>query len=118
MAAANGTVLDQAGVDPTDSVEPHILAKLDPDFIKYYVEVLSKMPPAQALSIEQVRAHPERFRPAIAVDTAGWDRVIDGSVKSEDGAEVPVRLYYPDPAVCGEGPYPVHLNFHGGAFSF
>jgi acetyl esterase/lipase len=100
----------------TDLIEPHILAKLDPDFVQYYVDVLSKNPPAQAVSIEQVRAHPEIFRSVIAVDTTGWERVVDHTVTSKDGAEIPVRLYYPDPKVFGDGPYPVHLNFHGGCF--
>lgn len=112
---ANAASINAA--DPTDAIEPHILAKLDPDFVKYYAEVLSKVPPAQAVSVEQVRANPDKFRAPIAVDTAGWERVVDGTVQSEDGAEVPVRLYYPDPAVRGEGPYPAHLNFHGESFS-
>lgn len=122
MSAPNGVVAGKDGhpdnVNPTDAIEPHILAKLDPDFIKYYVDVLSKNPPAQALSIEQVRAAPEKFRAPIALDTTGWERVSDHVVTSEDGAEIPARIYYPDPAVYGTGPYPVHLNFHGKASLF
>lgn len=102
-----------APANPTDSIEPHILAKLDPDFVKYYVDVLSKNPPAQALTIDKVRANPELFRAPIAIDTTGWERVSDYTVKSEDAAEIPVRVYHPDPVVHGDGPYPVHLNFHG-----
>jgi hypothetical protein len=117
MSTPNGTGSSRpANADngnPTDAIEPHILAKLDPDFVKYYVEVLSKNPPAQAMSIEQVRAHPDKFRNSINLDTTGWELVVDRTVTSEDGAEIPVRVYYPDPAVHGEGPYPVHLNFHG-----
>ncbi|RKU44097.1 hypothetical protein DL546_001215 [Coniochaeta pulveracea] len=101
--------------NPTDDIEPHILSKLDPDFIQYYVDVLSKVPPAQAVSIQQVRAHPERFRAAIALDSSGFERVRDYAVTSEDGAEIPVRVYHPDPEKHGSGPYPVHLNFHGRA---
>ncbi|OIW22840.1 alpha/beta-hydrolase [Coniochaeta ligniaria NRRL 30616] len=119
MSTPNSTVPDKAGpaekANPTDAIEPHILAKLDPDFVKYWVEVVSKNPPA-AQSIDQIRAHPEKFRNAIAVDTTGWERVTDHAVTSEDGAEIPVRAYYPDPAVHGDGPYAVHLNFHGGGF--
>ena len=113
MSTSNGSVPAGQPANPTDAIEPHILHKLDPDFVNYYVDVLSKIPPAQALTIEDVRAHPEKFRPAIAVDTTGWERVVDRTVTSKDGAEVPVRLYYPDPAAHGKGPYPVHLNFHG-----
>lgn len=102
----------QAG-NPTDAIEPHILAKLAPDFIQYFVDVLSKVPPAQAVTIEQVRAHPEKFRAAIALDSSGYERVSDYEVTSEDGAKIPVRVYRPDPEKYGDGPYPVHLNFHG-----
>jgi acetyl esterase/lipase len=102
-------------VHPADTIEPHILAKLDPDFVQYYVDVLSKVPPAQAVTIEEVRAHPERFRAAIALDSSEFERVRDYEVTSEDGAKIPVRVYHPDPEKHGSGPYPVHLNFHGKA---
>jgi acetyl esterase/lipase len=96
-----------------DLIEPHILAKLDPDFVKYFTEVLAKNPAAQAVTIEEVRSHPEKFRAPIALDTTEWERVTNHEVTSEDGAEIPVRVYYPDPRDYGNGPYPVHLNFHG-----
>jgi acetyl esterase/lipase len=97
--------------DPTDAIEPHILAKLDPDFIKYFVDVLSKNPPAaQSVSIEEIR---ENFRSAISLDTTGWERVVDHKFSSVDGQKIDVKVYYPDPAKHGDGPYPVHLNFHG-----
>jgi acetyl esterase/lipase len=102
----------QAG-NPTDAIEPHILAKLAPDFVQYFVDVLSKIPPAQDVTIEQVRANPEKFRSAIALDSSGYERVKDYEVTSEDGARIPVRVYHPDPEKYGNGPYPVHLNFHG-----
>ncbi|KAB5559596.1 Alpha/Beta hydrolase protein [Coniochaeta sp. 2T2.1] len=80
-----------SGASPLDAIEPHIVAKLDPDFLKFYVDVLSMNPPAQAWSIEQVRANPEKFRVPIAVNTTGWERVVDHTVKSDDGADIPVR---------------------------
>ncbi|KAK3935771.1 alpha/beta-hydrolase [Diplogelasinospora grovesii] len=102
-------------VDPTGLIEDHILPKLDPDFVRHFVEVISKRPPGFE-PIEEVRAHPERFRTPCAVDTSGHERVVDHEVTSEDGAQIPARVYYPDPARYGDGPYPVHLNYHGGGF--
>ncbi len=39
----------------------------------------------------------------------------DHEVTSADGARITVRVYHPDPASHGAGPYPVHLNFHGAS---
>ncbi|KUI54988.1 hypothetical protein VP1G_02330 [Cytospora mali] len=103
--------------DPVEAIEPHILAKLDPDFVKYWTELMNKRPPPARISIELVRANPAIFAPACALDTKGYPRTVDKEeVTSEDGAKIPVRIYYPDESKYGPGPYPVHLNFHGGGF--
>lgn len=99
--------------NPLDAIPPPILSKLSPDFIDYYATVLSQIPPAQAVTIEQVRAHPEKFRAAIALDSSAYPRVKDYTLASQDGETFPVRVYHPDPDVHGQGPYGVHLNFHG-----
>lgn len=99
--------------NPTDGIPRHILDRLDPEFIQFFIDVQSKVPPAQDMTIELVRASPEKFLPPCALDTSGYEGVKDYEIVSKDGAKFPVRVYSPDPARFGQGPYPVHLNFHG-----
>lgn len=96
-----------------DLIEAHILPKLDPVFVKYFVDVVSKQPPRYLIPLEEVRASPEKFRPLIALDTSKEPRVADYVVSSQDGASITVRAYHPDPQRFGPGPYPVHMNHHG-----
>ncbi|KAK4223355.1 putative Esterase/lipase [Podospora fimiseda] len=103
--------------DGLDLIEDHIIPKLDSDFLDYFTNVVAKKPPAHEIPIEIVRANPQDHRPPCALDTSsGYDRVADYVVSSQDGASIDVRAYHPDPAKFGPGPYPVHLNFHGGGF--
>jgi hypothetical protein len=99
--------------DPTGQIEEHILPRLDPDYVDYFVKVLSKLPQSHLTPIEEVRAHPETMRSPIAVDTRSYEGVADHDVTSEDGVKFPVRVYHPDPTRHGTGPYAVHLNYHG-----
>lgn len=100
---------------PERDIEPHILAKLDAEWLAVFTKQTNNdpPPPRELLSIEYIRAHPEKFAPACALDTKGYPRTAEKEVVSEDGATVPVRVYYPDEKAWGPGPYPVHLNFHG-----
>ncbi|KAG8157568.1 hypothetical protein KVR01_012610 [Diaporthe batatas] len=103
--------------DPAEAIEPHVLAKLDPDFVTAWADLMNKVPdPTHVTTIEEVRADPRVLAPPCALDTKGRPRTAEKEVTSEDGAIVPVRVYYPDEAQHGPGPYPVHLNFHGGGF--
>ncbi|TPX11676.1 uncharacterized protein E0L32_007655 [Thyridium curvatum] len=120
-SSATASAPSGSPASPTDAIPRHILDRLDPEFIQFFIDVQSKVPPAQDMTIELVRASPEKFRAPCALDTSGYERVKDYEVASKDGARFPVRVYSPDPARFGEGPYPVHLNFHvelpaGGGF--
>ncbi|KAK4208757.1 Alpha/Beta hydrolase protein [Rhypophila decipiens] len=103
-------------IDPTGLIEDHILPKLDPEFLEYFVDVIAKAPPGHTVDLKDMRANPEKYRPSWAVDTSGYERVADHEVTSEDGAKFVVRVYHPDPEEFGDGPYGAHLNFHGGGF--
>lgn len=100
---------------PERDIEPHILAKLDPEWVAIFTEQMktNPPPPRDLLSIDYIRAHPEKFAPVCWLDTKGFPRTAENEVVSEDGAKVPVRIYYPKEETWGSGPYPVHLNFHG-----
>lgn len=103
--------------DPVKEIEPHILAQLDPDFVEYWTNVQRKAAPNKGqLTIEALRVNPEKFARPFVPDAKDSQQILDKEVTSEDGAKIPVRVYYPDAAKHGPGPYPVHLNFHGGGF--
>lgn len=113
---APGTALPvRSNFDPAKSIEPHILAKLDPEWVKAFTHKMNTdpPPPRDQWTIEAIRAHPEWTAPACALDTKGYPRTAEREVVSEDGAKIPARVYYPDESQHGPGPYPVHLNFHG-----
>ncbi|KAK4151656.1 Alpha/Beta hydrolase protein [Chaetomidium leptoderma] len=106
-------------------IEEHILPKLDPDFLAYFASTQARLKAAQPQPqptvpnppIEHVRAHPEAYRSPCAVDASGYAGVSNLISPSRDlGVTIPVRVYHPDPMKHGAGPYPVHLNFHGGGF--
>lgn len=99
--------------DLTDLIEEHILPRLDPDFLHYFLDVLAKSPPGHKIDLKDMRANPDKYRAPWAVDTSEYERVSDYKVTSEDGATIPVRVYHPDPQEFGDGPYGAHLNFHG-----
>ncbi|KAK9771503.1 putative Alpha/Beta hydrolase protein [Seiridium cardinale] len=102
-----------------DVFEPHILAKTDPEVVKIVLGGINRgVPPTHAVPIEERRAHPDKYKVPWARDSTGWPRVSGQELTSEDGAKFPIKIYHPDPDVFGEGPYGVHLNFHGGGFVF
>jgi len=103
----------QPAAPPEDLIEDHIRPKLDPEFLRYFVDVVAKQPPAHTISLADVRADPDKYRSPIAVDSSRHERVGDHLVSSQDGASITVRVYHPDPAKFGPGPYPVHMNHHG-----
>ncbi|KJR88519.1 esterase [Sporothrix schenckii 1099-18] len=118
VAKADTAATDEP-LDPAKHIEAHILPRLDKDVVDYYLHEIVAKASTRPVSIEYIRSHPEEFRNLIAIDTGdgSFPRVTDYTLTSEkDGATFPVRVYHPDPADHGPGPYPVHLNFHGGGF--
>ncbi|KAH8676098.1 Alpha/Beta hydrolase protein [Xylariales sp. PMI_506] len=108
----------EAEIKAEDLFPPHILAQYHP----YAVEVVLRskragVPPTWAVSIEDRRANPDKYKPPWSQDPRGWDRVAERGFPSDDGeATIPVMVYHPDPEVHGKGPYGVHINYHGGGF--
>lgn len=95
------------------SVDPRILQSMDPEFVSFYEEVLAKLKPTHEVPIEEVRANPSQYAAVWAYDSKDEPRIRDYEIESKDGALVPIRCYYPDPATFGPGLYSVHINFHG-----
>lgn len=97
-----------------DVFKPHILAKYDPEMVKYVLETKAAgIPPQHEFPIQEIRADPARFAATWSKDVSGYERVVEGGVASKDDTKVPIMIYHPDPAQYGEGPYGLHLNFHG-----
>ncbi|KAI1491826.1 Alpha/Beta hydrolase protein [Biscogniauxia mediterranea] len=106
-------------VKTEDIFTPELLALYHPDVVNHVVKTANANVPAQhQVAIEEVRANPSKYAPPWAQDVTGWERVVDKEITSKDGAKVPVKIYHPDPSIFGQGPYGVHLNFHGGGFVF
>ncbi|KAI0880322.1 alpha/beta-hydrolase [Annulohypoxylon maeteangense] len=100
-----------------DIFEPHVLEKYDSDVVNYVLESRKAGIPAQhEWRIENIRANPARFAPPWSKDVTGFERVSDREIISQDGTKIPIKIYHPDPARFGDGPYGLHLNFHGGGF--
>ncbi|KAK8114558.1 hypothetical protein PG999_006627 [Apiospora kogelbergensis] len=99
-----------------DIFEPHVQAQYDPKAVELVVLGANSDKPAQhEAPLAAIRANPALYAPPWCTDTTGYERVADDVVASTDGlAQIPVKVYRPDPAKWGEGPYGVHLNFHGG----
>ncbi|KAI1496211.1 Alpha/Beta hydrolase protein [Biscogniauxia marginata] len=106
-------------VKAEDIFEPNLLAIYNPEIVKHVLKASASGVPAQhEVPIKELRANPSKYAPPWAQDVTGWERVTDQEITSEDGAKIPVKIYHPDPSQFGEGPYGVHLNFHGGGFVF
>ncbi|KAK7970609.1 hypothetical protein PG988_009682 [Apiospora saccharicola] len=103
-------------VTAEDLFEPHVQAQYDPKAVELVVWGANSASPAQhEAPLAEVRKNPSLYAPPWCTDTTGYERVSDDAVPSTDGqAQIPVKVYCPDPTKWGEGPYGVHLNFHGG----
>ncbi|RFU78559.1 alpha beta hydrolase fold-3 [Trichoderma arundinaceum] len=92
-------------------LHPSMAGKLDPAFEKLYNDnVASK--PLRPIDLAELRANYSvlySYGTAAAPDVG---RIYDDVIPLADGTELPVRVYEPDTA----GPWPVHLDFHGGGW--
>lgn len=101
-AAELATASSVKEIKVDDVFEPHVLEKYDPDVVEFVLKARAAGAPAQhEFRIEEIRADPVKFAPPWSQDVAGWERVVDGEVTSEDGTKVPIRIYHPDPVRFG-----------------
>lgn len=101
-------------------LDPTVLPKLDPAFVKYFNEAIGRKSPTHLVPLEQIRNDPHKWSASWQVDLAqnGCPRVRDWNVTTTDSSSIVVRVYHPDPERFGHGPYGSHLNYHGGGFMF
>ncbi|KAI8658793.1 Abhydrolase-3 domain-containing protein [Fusarium keratoplasticum] len=101
-------------------IDPSFLDRLDKDFIEYYNLHLTNKPATHSVSIADIRTNPKKYASPWCRDFSNEPFVKDIKIKSDDGHEITARCYHPDASKSpfGRGPYPVHINFHGGGFTF
>ncbi|KAI0178149.1 Alpha/Beta hydrolase protein [Pestalotiopsis sp. NC0098] len=106
-------------------IHPDFVDRLDQDFVNFYNSTLGRTTPDNSAPLEEVRKQRAQFhsRKAAGGKLAQQQRaafVQDVKLQAPDGHLFTVRLYRPDPRTSpyGAGPYPVHVNFHGGGFTF
>ncbi|KAK6842048.1 hypothetical protein PG989_009418 [Apiospora arundinis] len=92
-AVAAGSPAEKKKLSAEDIFPPHVQAQYDPKAIELVVLGANSDKPAQHEA--PPRRHPREPR---ALRTP----------------LIPVKVYHPDPAKWGKGPYGIHLNFHGG----
>jgi acetyl esterase/lipase len=90
-------------------IHPSVLSSLDPAFVKFYNEHVANIPnkPIDLNFLRSKYSVPYSYGTAPAPEAAKtWDTKIPG----HQGAEISARIYEP----ANPGPWPVHINFHGG----
>lgn len=103
-------------VNPLD---PGLVPLLDPEFVTYYNRTAALKPATHQIPLSEVRTNPAKWAGPWCKDFTGERGVINRKIPSKDGYEVPIRIYNPiDEDKFGKGPFPVHVNYHGGGFVF
>lgn len=95
-------------MNPINPLKPDMIARLDPEFVAYYTEHLSHVPPLHTLPW-----NPDvRKKPPVA---GASEPLKVGLVKDISLSKCKVRVFWPkDPSEAPEGGWPVLLYFHGG----
>ena len=84
--------------NPPNSVHPSFIPQLDEDFVAYYNEHLAVKKATHGLSIAELRLNAAKHANPWARDFSDLPFVKDIKITTSP---------------FGEGPYPVHVNFHG-----
>jgi acetyl esterase/lipase len=93
-------------------IHPSVLSSLDPTFVRLYNEHVANIPnkPIDLGFLRSKYSVLYSYGTAPAPEAAKiWDLNIPGY----QGAEISVRVYEP----ASPGPWPVHIDFHGGGKS-
>jgi acetyl esterase/lipase len=92
-------------------IHPKMQGKLDPVFEDLYNEHVANTPnkPIDLAFLRSKYSVLYSYGTGPAPDVG---RIYDSTIPIEGGVELPIRVYEPDSA----GPWPVHLDFHGGGW--
>lgn len=93
-------------------IHPSMAGKLDPVFEELYNQHVAKTA-AQPVNLDRLRASYSTLYSYGTGPAPEVGRVYDADVPADDGARLAVRVYEP---AASPGPWPVHINFHGGGW--
>ncbi|KYK54087.1 esterase [Drechmeria coniospora] len=113
MASAKGGTAS-AGHEGLQPLHPSMAGKLDPVFEKLYNDHVASTP-ARPLDLGRLRSTYSTLYSYGTGPAPDVGRVYDAKmpVDGEPDVELDVRVYEP----ATEGPWPVHLDFHGGGWA-
>ncbi|KAK2594293.1 hypothetical protein QQS21_007999 [Conoideocrella luteorostrata] len=100
-------------------IHPMFMDRLDSDFVEYYNQYIAIKPATHGVTIQDIRAAPKKYASPWYRDFTYEPFVNDIQITSDDGHKFTARIYAPDSRTSrfGSGPYPVHINFHGGGYA-
>ncbi|KAK4496706.1 hypothetical protein PRZ48_012689 [Zasmidium cellare] len=92
-------------------IHPSMVDRLDPVFAKLYNDNVASTPlkPIDLAALRRNYSVLYSYGTAPAPEVA---RIYDKTIQIEPGIEIDVRVYQPDTT----GPWPVHIDFHGGGW--
>lgn len=102
-------------------IDASFAGRMDADFVAYYNKNIAIKPPTHAIDLAEVRANPQKWASPWCIDYSDLPFVHDIQIESGDGHVFTARIYSPDETKDDpntQGPYPVHVNFHGGGYCF
>ncbi|OAA57732.1 Alpha/beta hydrolase fold-3 [Cordyceps fumosorosea ARSEF 2679] len=97
--------------EPVQPIHPSMEGKLDPVFVKLYNDNVAYKPNGP-IDLAVLRKHYSQlysYGTGAAPEAA---RTYDTTFALDDGTELTLRVYEPDTP----GPWPVHVDFHGGGW--
>ncbi|PFH57875.1 hypothetical protein XA68_14469 [Ophiocordyceps unilateralis] len=109
----NGTKAPRLEVEheALQPIHPSMAGKLDPVFEELYNQHVAKTP-AQPVDLVRLRASYSSLYSYGTGPSPEVGRIYEAEITAEDGARLAVRVYEPESA----GPWPVHIDFHGGGW--
>lgn len=95
--------------DALNPIHPSVLDKLDQEFVKLYNEHVANTP-SGPIDLGILRSKYSVLYSYGTGPAPDCGRIYDTTVTGHNGDLIPVRVYEP----TSPGPWPVHIDFHGG----
>lgn len=92
-------------------LHPSMQDKLDPSFVKLYNDNVANTP-LRPVDLPVLRLKYSTLYSYATAPAPDVGRIYDSSFFLEDGTDIALRVYQPK----GSGPWPVHVDFHGGGW--
>lgn len=97
------------GHEALNPIHESVLPHLDPVFVKLYNDHVANTP-SKPINLDFLRTKYSVLYSYGTAPAPEVGKIYDSTVSGHDGAELDVRVYEP----ASPGPWPVHIDFHGG----